>query len=59
MELETCLNTSILWLSTIIYCKNLTTYIFNLTKFDLFKKKNVHFVAPLNWQKLAMKRIFF
>jgi hypothetical protein len=39
VKLETCLNPSILWLPNIIYCKNLTIYIFNLTQIYLFSFK--------------------
>jgi hypothetical protein len=43
VELETCLNPSILWLPTIIYCKKLTVHFVNLTQFDFFSfKKNFH-----------------
>jgi len=36
---ETYLNPSILWLSTIIYCKKLMTCIFKLTQFEFFSFK--------------------
>ncbi len=58
MELETSLNPSILWILTIICCKNLTKYILNLTKFDFFLDNFffIDVVALLKWQKLAMRK---
>jgi hypothetical protein len=56
VELETCLNLSILWLPVIIYYKNLMIYVLNLTQFDFrFKKSFVDVVALFNCQKLATK----
>ncbi len=60
MELEICLNPSILWLDTIVYYKKLMIYIFNLTQFDFFLSKMslVDVVAPINWQKVGHKKKF-
>jgi hypothetical protein len=57
VELEVCLNLSILLLLTIIYCKTLTMYIFNFKKFkkNLSKISFANVVAPLIWQNWATR----
>jgi hypothetical protein len=59
MELESCLNHSILWLIIIFYYKKFNDVHFEINKnilFFLSKKSFVDVFAPLNWQKSATRR---